>query len=251
MNKVFLCAVAAIAIAVITTGCARSTGGNSQGPSRADSIKMANKSSAPAELSAYVLWMNANKTDKTIAFVARISNSNRQPISGAVLSERAVDSTGSIVGSNKIQLPTVPASGHLDYVDGLGDAFTELSAPAAKVIVSVTGGVASSGQELPLRTSDLAFKSVSPEQEAESTPFAYAVTVKVTNNLSAPIGGDAYSVEQQAIAYNSAGQIIGAMNGGSDNVPDHLAAGESYIESTDVGTTAKAAAIKYTVWQAL
>jgi hypothetical protein len=208
-------------------------------------VGAASSAAPPSEPQATLLWSHIGTFtgDPYVTYVARATNSGDSPVP-VTFNVYATDASGTIVGSDQPTTPTITPHGHFDYLGTLGAAFSPLSGTPAHVKV----GQASSpkaGVEL-LRTSQLTLTTGSTEDSLTGDPYAYNVSVKVTNNTGQEITGGA---TQQAILYDAAGHIVGGDTGSSDNVPNSLPAGASYREQwTGIPAVQRATSATYSVW---
>jgi len=223
-------------------GCSSSTptGSTTAGPS--EPVKPAVKTSATAAL----LWTHMGTAigGAQASYVAHVTNPGSVPAS-VTLNVNALDSSGTIVGSDQQTLP-LGAHESFDYYGDLGGtALSQLTGKPAKVQVSATTGTLTQATSPNLQTSQLALTSGHPQDSFTNAPYAYNMTVRVTNSTGHTITG---GVTQQVILYDAAGHIVGGGTGSSDNVPASLPAGASYREQwTGIPAQEPAASARYMV----
>ncbi|MGW0993515.1 hypothetical protein ACWD5V_09430 [Streptomyces sp. NPDC002523] len=189
--------------------------------------------------------------DAQVSYVARVKNPGTSPASVAI-GVRALDKTGTIVGSSQETLPSIPAGATFDFLGELGGGLSgNLTGTPAKLQISQNKdafGQAGAVDNPMLATSEMKLTSGSRDDlyADPSAPYAYNLTVKVTNSTHDAVTG---GVTQQVVLYDAKGNVIGGGTGSSDNVPDNLPAGMSYREQwTGIPATAKAVRAVYTVW---
>ncbi|MCH0557996.1 hypothetical protein [Streptomyces sp. MUM 16J] len=238
---------AALTAGVLLTGC--SSGTQHDAISHDTATAAVDSSSNPApKASVRLLWTHTDKGMGTTAvwYVARVSNPGASPASVS-LDARALDKSGTIIGSDTETLPAVPARGSFDYFGNLGDSVTQLTGTPAKVTVSPSDNAMYAGTSAtPLATSELKLSKGTTDDGIVDTPYSYNLTVKVTNSTKKPVNG---YVIRQVILYDKAGKIVGGDTGSSDNVPSTLAPGASYREQwADIPAVRPAVRAVYTVW---
>lgn len=238
--------VAAVALVGMSGvgACGSSTASQSNQPASPQNTSTAQASKA--EPTAEVVWRNVDESFPSVVFVVEVTNPGDEPLTGVTLSEKAVNESGAVVGSNEAVLPTIEPNGTFEYVDQLGVGFKELSGVPDEIQVETRGGVDSRGRVPTLETSEPKIEAIDPVTAAVETSYAYEMTVEVTNDLGVPLQS---GVRQQGIVYDSEGEIVGAFAGASDNVPSQVADGESYVEKANVAATDEAASASYAVWQ--
>ncbi|MFI1535517.1 hypothetical protein [Streptomyces anandii] len=244
-------ALATVAILAATlTACSNDRDDSKVGRTAGDSAPVANQ---PGESRASVrlVWSHTEKDDSgdtSVTYVARVSNPGNS-LASVAIDARALDKTGTIVGSGQETLPNIPAHTTFDFLGTLGDSFTQLTGTPAKIDVTQAKdafGRAGSVQQPMLTTSELKLKQGSRDDLLSNDPYAYDLTVKVTNSTHGDLKG---MVTQQVILYNAAGKVVGGDRGSSDNAPDNLPAGMSYREQwTGIPAQGKATRAVYTVW---
>ena len=141
-------AVAVLAVA----GCSSTapTGSTAVGPSKP--VKLAVKTTATVAL----LWTHMGTAigGAQASCVVRITNPGSVPVS-VTLNVNALDSSGTIVGSDQQTLP-LGAQESFDYYEDLGGTgFSQLTGQPAKVQVSAVTGTPSQDASPKLRTSQL------------------------------------------------------------------------------------------------
>lgn len=244
-------ALATIAVlgAATLTACSSNTSDTSTSHRAGDSAAVASQPSS-AHATVRLVWTHTSKDDSgdtAVTYVARVSNPGSS-LASVAIDARALDKTGTIVGSAQETLPNLPAHATLDFLGTLGGA-DQLTGTPAKIDVTEAKdafGMAGSVQQPMLATSELKLTPGSPDDLYTDEPNAYDLTVKVTNNTHDVLKG---MVTQQVVLYDAHGKIVGGDTGMSDNVPDNLPAGMSYREQwTDIPATAKATRAVYTVW---
>ncbi|MFJ1975319.1 hypothetical protein ACIO93_42630 [Streptomyces sp. NPDC087903] len=183
-------------------------------------------------------------------YVARVKNPGHGNVSVA-LDARALDKTGTIVGSNQAVLPNIPAGASFDYfgyLGGGGALDTKLTGTPSTVQVAEAKnafGQAGAVDEPMLKTGELVLKQ-GREDTNTNAAYSYNLTVKVTNSIHDTVVG---GVTQQVVLYDAKGNVVGGDTGSSDNVPDNLPTGMSYREAwTGIPAVAKAVRAVYTVW---
>ncbi|MFI1767503.1 hypothetical protein ACH41H_36400 [Streptomyces sp. NPDC020800] len=241
---------AAILAAAALTACS-SNASHPAGDNSTSSTRLAQSATHSRAVSVRLAWSRTvdDSGDKEIWYVARIKNPGTSPASVA-LDVRALDKSGTIVGSSQDTLPNVPAGATFDYFGDLGGGLgTDLTGTPAKLQVSQAKnafGQAGSVDNPILATSQLTLTKGSRDYLPASIPSAYDMTVKVTNNTDETVTG---GVTQQVVLYDAKGNVAGGGTGMSDNAPDSLPAGMSYREKwTGIPATAKATRAVYTVW---
>lgn len=242
----------AVAAALPLAACS-SPSSQTAGPKGTDGSKLSQASAHPAAATTVQLAWSHTGTffgAPQVWYVARTKNSGNSLASVAV-DARALDKTGTIVGSSRNDLPNIPAGATFDYFGyiGGGGAFdTKLTGTPAKIQVSQAKnafGQAGAIELLMLRTGELKVTRGNEDTYTDAA-LSYTLSVKVTNSTRNEI---ADGVTQQVVLYDAAGRIVGGDTGLSDNVPDSLPAGMSYREQwTGIPALSKAVRAVYTVW---
>jgi hypothetical protein len=199
---------------------------------------------------ASVIWSHfGNSLDEPTAwFAVRVQNAGDDP-SVFTVNVQALDSSGTIVGSKEYTTPTIAGHESFDLFDQLGgNVFATLTGTPTTVAISRVEPAMNA--ELPLLpSSELKLAKAGDEEKIAESPYAYDMTVKVTNNLAGTLTSDANGVHQQVILYNGSGEIVGGGAGSSDNQPNDLAPGASYRESwTGIPAWKAATRAVYSVW---
>ena len=199
-------------------------------------------------------WSRITKDggDTEVSYVARIKNPGTSPASVA-LDVRALDKTGTIVGSSQETLPNIQAGATFDFLGDLGGGISgNLTGTPAKLQISQNkdaSGQAGAVDNPMLATSEMKLSTGSRDDlytDADAL-YAYNLKVKVTNSTHEAVTN---GVTQQVVLYDAKGNVVGGDTGSSDNVPDNLPTGMSYREQwTGIPATAKAVRAVYTVWQ--
>ncbi|MFI0967618.1 hypothetical protein ACH4S8_40510 [Streptomyces sp. NPDC021080] len=163
---------------------------------------------------------------------------------------RALDKTGTIVGSTQNTMPNIPANSTFDYFGDLGGGLGgDLTGTPSSIQLSQakdTFGQAGGVDQPMLATSEIKLSTGSRDDVIPEAPYSYNLSVKVTNSSKDAVDG---YVTQQVVLYDTGGHIVGGGTGSSDNVPDNLPAGMSYREQwTGIPALAKAVRAVYTVW---
>lgn len=243
-----------IAVSVAIAGCGTSSGNGSTGTSASSANAGAVQRPAGARTTVRLIWNHNGKFfgKPQVWYVARVTNSGDSPASVA-LNARALDSSGTIVGSSQETLPNIPPRSQFDYfgyLGGGGALDTELTGTPVKI--TVTKAVNPFGQagaiELPMiKTSEVKLRKGGAATYTDA-PYSYNLSAKVTNTTSQVMNG---GVTQQVVLYDPAGHVVGGDTGSSDNVPQSLPAGMSYREKwTGIPAVQHAARAAYTVWPA-
>ncbi|MEV0982580.1 hypothetical protein [Streptomyces sp. NPDC049915] len=204
-----------------------------------------------ARIAVRLVWSHTGKDvtgDKTVTYVARVSNPSSS-VASAALDVRALDETDAIIGSSQDTLPNIPAHTTFDFLGSLGGSFSPLTGNPAKIDVTEAKdafGRAGSVEQPMLGTSELTLTQGSRDDLTTEDPYSYNLTAKVTNSTHGDLKG---MVTQQVILYNAASQVVGGDTGTSDNAPSTLPAGMSYREQwTGIPALEKATRAVYTVW---
>lgn len=231
-------------------GC--SSGGEPAAKTRTSTASLNTPNAAPATTAGTTVrlaWSHTAKDDgdTEVWYAARVTNPGKGAASVA-LDVRALDKTGTIVGSSQETLPNIP-HGTFDFFGSLGGGFTELTGTPAKIEVSQAKdafGMAGAVEAPMLGTSELKLTQGSRDDLFSDAPLSYNLSVKVTNSTRDEITG---GVTQQVVLYDAKGNVVGGDSGSSDNVPDTLPAGMSYREQwTGIPALSKATRAVYTVW---
>ncbi|MFF7889666.1 hypothetical protein ACH40F_54350 [Streptomyces sp. NPDC020794] len=251
MRRIISLSAAFIMVAVTLTGCSshdKQPTGSGSGTSRLNQ-PTTTPAAAP---SVHLAWSHTGTffDEPQVWYVARVKNPGHSDASVA-LDARALDKTGTIVGSSENTLPNIPAGATFDYfgyLGGGGALDTKFTGTPAKIQVSQAKnafGQAGSVLQPMLKSSGVALAQ-GHEDTNTNAPYSYNLTVKVTNSTHDVVAG---GVTQQVVLYNAHGQVVGGDTGSSDNAPDNLPAGMSYREQwTGIPAVAKAVRAVYTVW---
>ncbi|MEU3526740.1 hypothetical protein AB0E62_23210 [Streptomyces sp. NPDC038707] len=242
---------AAVMAALTLTGCSSH---DEQTPIGTSSGTGRPKTSAAASPSASVrlAWRHTVK-DRSGAtrewYVARVKNSSTSKTS-VTLVVRALDKTGTLVGSSEDILPDISAGATFDYFGEFGGAFSDsLTGIPAKLQLSLyTPGYdhARVIDKPTLGTSQVKLTEGDHDDLLTSAPHAYDLSAQVTNNTHDTVS---VRITQQVVLYDAHGQVVGGRTGASDNVPNDLPSGVSYREEwTGIPATAEAVRAAYTVW---
>ncbi|MFJ8547366.1 hypothetical protein ACIRFH_36450 [Streptomyces sp. NPDC093586] len=192
---------------------------------------------------------NATSWDEPqVWYVTRVKNTGASEASVAV-DVRALDKTGTIVGSAQDTLPNIPAGATFDYFGTIGGSIgTELTGTPDKIEVSRAEnafGRAGSIEAPMLKTSEVKL-TASADDTYTDAPNSYDLSAKVTNSTTDAVSS---GVTQQVILYNAQGQVVGGESGFSDNIPQTLPTGMSYREQwTGIPAIGEATRAVYTVW---
>ena len=246
-------ALVMLAAGIALAGCGASGGQQTARPGGGTSAGVS-PPAGPAKASVQLVWSHAGKFfgEYQVWYVARVTNPGGSPASVA-LDARALDSTGTIIGSSQETLPNIPAHSQFDYFGylGGGGAFdTKLTGVPAKVEISQAPnpfGRAGAIQLPMLKTSEIALIAGNQDTYTDAA-YSYNLTAKVINTTGQELTG---GVTQQVVLYDRTGRVVGGGTGASDNVPQTLPAGISYRESwTGIPAVHPAARAAYTVWPA-
>jgi hypothetical protein len=222
------------------------------GSTQATTAASSPTSTTTSKVTVQLVWNHTGKFfDETqVWYVARVTNPG-DSVASVALDARALDATGTIVGSSQETLPNIPARSRFDYFGylGGGGAFdTKLTGTPAKIEVSQAAnafGQAGAVQLPMLKTGEVTL-SKGNEDTYTDAPYSYNLTAKVTNTTGSDVTG---GVTQQVVLYDRAAQVVGGDTGSSDNVPATLEPGISYRESwTGIPAVGLAASAAYTVW---
>lgn len=248
-HVVFLVLAAGIALA----GCGSSGKTQATPPPTGRTPTETSSPAGSGQASVKLAWSHTGKfaDDTRVWYVARVTNPGSSPLSAA-LDVRALDSTGTIVGSSQETLPNIPVRSQFDFFGYLGGGVgPQLTGTPAKIEVSFAKsafGQAGSVFLPMLKTSEVTLKAGSTEGSLTDMAHAYDLTAKVTNTTGEELTS---GVTQQVVLYDQAGQIVGGDTGSSDDVPQDLPPGMSYRESfTGIPAVQAAARAEYTVWPA-
>lgn len=252
MRRITGMASLALAAVAVLTGCSS----NSKSSAPTDAGPAATKVSQPSPEHASspavrLTWSHTTEDDAgdtEIWYVARVKNPGSSAASVA-LDARALDKTGTIVGSEQETLPNIPAGATFDYFGQLGGGFTELTGTPAKIQVSQVKdafGMAGDVEQPMLKSSELKLTNGSHDDLFTNAPYSFNLGVKVTNSTHDDLTS---GVTQQVVLYDAQGHVVGGDTGSSDNVPDNFPAGMSYREQwTGIPALGKATRAVYTVW---
>lgn len=205
-----------------------------------------------AKVTVKVIWMHVGKFfgDPQVWYVARVTNHGSAPASVA-LNAKALDKSGTIVGSLQPTLPNIPAGQSFDffgYLGGGGAFDSKLTGkPATLKVTRAEDAFGAAGAVYqPLLATKKVHLKPGHEDTYTDAPRSYNLTAVVKNTSNSTVDG---GVTQQVVLYDTAGRVVGGDTGSSDNVPDSLGKGESYREKwTGIPAVGKAASVKYSVW---
>lgn len=238
-----------VCISVVLSGCGENGDSNSVEVGEASkSVKTSNEPKVSADL----IWTNITTTslDETQAwFVIRITNSGDVDVSGMTMSVKALDDARTIVGSDQLYLPTIPANSEFDYFGELGGtAWSSLTGNPTQIeIDNVTSGRSGSRTIQMLKTSELELSEGDVSMSFVEAGYAYNITVVVTNDTGRTLNS---LVHQQVVLYDASGNPVGGGGSWSDNKPDVLSDGDSYREEwTNIPAVSPAVSASYSVWQ--
>jgi hypothetical protein len=246
MRRAISLSVAVAIAAAVSTGCSGS------GKPSATGSQLDNPAKAAPATTVRLAWNHTGTffDEPQVWYVARVKNPGRSKASVA-LDARALDKTGTIVGSDQTVLPNIPAGASFDYfgyLGGGGALDTKLTGTPTKVQVTEAKnafGQAGAVDEPMLRTEELTLKQGHDDTNTNAF-YSYNLTVKVTNSTHGVVAG---GVTQQVVLYDAKGSVVGGDTGSSDNVPNSLPTGMSYREEwTGIPAVAKAVRAVYTVW---
>ncbi|MEU3520312.1 hypothetical protein ABZ770_34445 [Streptomyces sp. NPDC006654] len=246
MRRIISLSVAALMAAAALTSC------SSDKHAASSDTSQLNKPSTAATSTVHLAWSHTGTFfDKPqVWYVARVTNPGKSEASVA-LDARALDKTGTIVGSNQAALPNIPAGATFDYFGylGGGGAFdTKLTGTPAKVQVAAAKNAfgQAGAVEQPMLKTDAPILKQGHADTYTNAPLSYDLTAKVTNSTRDTVTG---GVIQQVVLYDAKGHVVGGDTGSSDNVPDNLPAGMSYREQwTGIPAIGKAVRAVYSVW---
>jgi hypothetical protein len=253
MRRIVSLPVAALAAAAVLTAC--SSSGKPAVDTSTSSSQLKQPAAQTKAVTVRLAWSQTAKDgggDTEVSYVARVKNPGTSPASVA-LDVRALDKTGTIVGSSQETLPNIPAGATFDFLGNLGGGFSgNLTGTPAQVQISQNKdafGQAGAVDSPMLATSEVKLSGGSRDDlytDADA-PYAYNLSVKVTNSTRDAVTN---GVTQQVVLYDAKGNVVGGGTGSSDNVPDNLPTGMSYREQwTGIPATARAVRAVYTVWQ--
>jgi hypothetical protein len=199
-------------------------------------------------IAAKITWhrVTGSGDDLRLAYIIHATNSGKIP-ADAKLQVKALDDSGTVVGhSADSTLPAIPPGKSFDYfgVIDTDQVMGELKGKPSKVEVNVAPTYHQGGSPL-LKVSGAKLSKGDSTFTPDSLP--YDLRVKVTNDTEQPLSD--FMVHQQVILYDTDGQPVGGSEGSSDDQPDSLDAGQSYLETwTGIPAAHKAASVKYAVW---
>jgi hypothetical protein len=231
---------------IALAGCGSSTGHQTTPPGGGSASAEVSPPQSSPKASVQLVWNHTAKSfgDTEVWYVARVTNSGGSPASVA-LDVRALDSTGTIVGSSQETLPNIPAHSRFDYFGTLGGGgfSPQLTGIPAKIDISLAPGAV---QVPMLRTSEITLAAGNPQDTETDAAYSYNLTAKVTNTSGQALTA---GVTQQTVLYDQTGHVVGGGTGSSDNVPQTLPVGMSYRESwTGIPAVHHATRAAYTVW---
>lgn len=247
-------ALVMLAAGIALAGCGASAGHETARPSGGHASAGASPSAGPPKASVQLVWSHTGKFfgETQVWYVARLTNPGGSPASVA-LDARALDSTGTIIGSSQETLPNIPPHSQFDYfgyLGGGGALNTKLTGTPAKIEISQASnpfGQAGAIQLPMLKTSEITLTAGNQDTYTDAA-YSCNLTAKITNTTGQELTG---GVTQQVVLYDQAGHVVGGDTGSSDNVPQTLPAGMSYRESwTGIPAVHPAAHAAYTVWPA-
>jgi hypothetical protein len=253
MMKRFPPALMMLAVGIALAGCEAGAGEGT--PGSGGGTVSAELSESPTDAapvtSVELVWSHTAKWfgDTQIWYVARVSNPSNS-VASLALDARALDSTGTIVGSSQEVLPNIPAHGRLDFFGHLGGGgFNgDLTGTPARIEVSQAShpfGQAGAIRLPMLKTSEIKLARGNEETDTDA-PYSYNLRAKVTNTTDWEV---TEGITQQVVLYDEAGRVVGGGTGLSDNVPDALPAGMSYREVwTGIPAIRPAVRAVYDVW---
>lgn len=128
------------AVGVAVAGCGASSGNGSAGHSASSANTGAIQRPASARTTVRLIWNHNAKFfgEPQVWYVARVTNPGDSPASVA-LNARALDSSGTIVGSSQETLPNIPPRSQFDffsYLGGGGASNTELTGTPVRITVT-------------------------------------------------------------------------------------------------------------------
>jgi hypothetical protein len=197
-----------------------------------------------------LVWSHVVKVfdESEIWYVARVVNPGAAEASLA-LDARAVDRSGTIVGSTEQTLPNIPPHSRFDFFGSLGGGLSPLTGNPTTVRLAKSPnafGSAGSVWAPLLHTARARLTKSRPEDNNTNAKYSYNLSVEVTNSTDQEIGG---GVTQQVVLYNASGHVVGGGTGSSDNVPTRLLPGDRYREQWQgIPAVAPAKSVSYSVW---
>jgi hypothetical protein len=246
-------ALVVLAGGIALAGCGSNAGHQTARPSGGSASAEVSPAQSSPKTSVQLVWNHTAKSfgETEVWYVARVTNSGGSPASVA-LDVRALDSTGTIVGSSQETLPNIPAHSRFDYFGSLGGgSSSQLTGTPAKIEISQAPhpfGEAGAVQLPMLKTSEITLTAGNPQDTDTNVAYSYNLTAKVTNTTGQELTA---GVTQQVVLYDQTGDVVGGGTGSSDNVPQTLPAGMSYRESwTGIPAVHRATRAAYTVWPA-
>lgn len=237
---------ASVLAAVALAGCSNS---KDQAPKQGGpaTAKVSQPNTRPSAVTTVQLvWNHIGKSggDTQVWYVARVKNPGTSPASVA-LDARALDKTGTIVGSSQDTLPNIPAGATFDYLGLIKGHLTGTPARIEVAQAQNAFGLAGSVAQPMLTTSELALTKGSEDTYTDA-PLSYNLSVKVTNSTKNTVTG---GVVQQVVLYDAHDNVVGGDTGSSDNAPATLPAGMSYREQwTGIPALHPATRAVYIVW---
>jgi uncharacterized protein affecting Mg2+/Co2+ transport len=245
-------AVLACSVAMVTACSSPSHSTATSGvDAQVSPVPVAPSSSAANVIAVELVWTHFGKFfgDDRATFVARVTN-NEDAQASVALDARALDSTGTIVGSTQSTLPNIQPHSSFDFYGEIGGGISgALTGKPTKVeVTQADGAFGQAGGVLAplLATSQVKLVPGDPSQTDTDARYAYDLTVTVENNTDQPL---TTGVTQQVVLLDSAGKVVGGGTGSSDNVPATLKPGEKYRESwTGIPAQDKAVKVQYSVW---
>lgn len=219
-------------------------------PSSAAAAAPASAGTSAPTTTVGLLWRHVAKSfgDREVWYVARVVNRGDTEAS-VELEARAVDRTGTIVGSSQETLPNIPPGSRFDFFGTLGGGGTSLTGVPTDVRLSEVPhpfGAAGAVWAPLLKTSRPRLVKGRAEDNYSDSRYTYGLSVEVTNSTDQEIDG---GVRQQVVLYDSQGRVVGGGTGSSDNVPGRLAPGDRYREQWQaIPAVAPADTVSYSVW---
>lgn len=247
-------AMVLLAGGIALAGCGSGAGHQTVRPSGGSTSAEVSPAESSPKASVQLVWNHTAKSfgETEVWYVARVTNSGGSPASVA-LDVRALDSTGTIVGSSQETLPNIPAHSRFDYFGSLGGGGVgpELTGTPAKIEVSLAPhpfGQAGTVHLPMLKTSEITLTTGNQQDTDTDAAYSYNLTAKVMNTTGQELTA---GVTQQVVLYDQAGHVVGGGTGSSDNVPQTLPVSMSYRESwTGIPAVQHATRAAYTVWPA-
>lgn len=241
-----------LAVGITLVGCGASAGNETTRAS--GGTRAAASPASQSKVSVQLAWDHTGKFfgETQVWYVARVTNPGSSAASVA-LDARALDSTGTIIGSSQETLPNIPAHTQFDYfgyLGGGGALDTKLTGIPARIEISQAPnafGLAGAISLPMLKTSEVTLIAGN-EDTYTNAAYSYNLTAKITNTTGQEL---TEGVTQQVILYDKAGHVVGGDTGSSDNVPQTLPVGMSYRESwTGIPAVGPAVRAAYSVWPA-